>query len=135
MTYKLTLKNQGDYLAVQATGIRSAENISAMAKEILEECNNAHVDMVLVDVRELQGKISIFDSLMIIVQQFQRLRRPRILRKAVLVDLEERRERSGFFERAARNRSFNLRVFSDMDEARSWLHIGCSVNQKGNKSD
>lgn len=121
MTYRLKIKKEEHYVSAFATGIRNRENISSMAQEILDACKQHQVDKVLIDVREMNGRLSIFDSLAIISKDFSKLKQFRILNKAVIVDAESRRERFSFFEQVARRRGYNIRVFDDVDEAIEWI--------------
>ncbi len=92
-----------------------------MAGEIVEECRKQHFDRVLVDVRELEGHLSIFESFMIPVKLFPRLKERHVINKAAIVDAESNRERIKFFESVARARDFNVCAFGDPDKAREWI--------------
>jgi hypothetical protein len=110
-----------NFLSVRATGLRTSGNIASMAGEIVEECRKQNIDRVLVDVRELEGHLSIFESFMIPAKLFPRLKDRYVINKAVIVDTEKNRERIQFFESVARARDFNLRSFLDFDKARAWI--------------
>ncbi len=92
-----------------------------MANGIIDACEQHHNNMVLVDVRELKGRLNIFDSLSLITGEFPKLRQRGVLKRAVIADLKERRERYRFFEIAARYRGFNLTAFEEVDNAIEWL--------------
>lgn len=121
MTYRLELRKEKDVVYVRASGIRSRETVSSIAHEILDACDKHQVDRVLVNVQELTGRLSIFDSFMLVAEEFPKLKRRQILKKAALVDNRERRERFRFFELLAHNRGYNLRIFDDADEALEWI--------------
>jgi hypothetical protein len=121
VTYSLTTAKERNFLCVRATGRRTAENIASMAGEIVEECRKQNLDRVLVDVRELEGHLTIFESFMIPAKLFPRLKDRHVINKAVIVDSEKNKERLRFFESVARARDFDVRTFEDPDKAREWI--------------
>jgi hypothetical protein len=124
MTYELQIRIEEHYLYVCASGARTRSNVSSMAEAILDACSQNHVKRVLVDVRELTGRLSVFESYSIPVKVFPRLRKRGVLTKAVIVDSGERSDRSRFFESLARKLGFNIRIFEDVDRAIEWLCDG-----------
>ncbi len=122
MTYKLRTEQKHDFIHAEVSGERTRKNISLIAQEILEACREHQVERVLVDVRRLNGRLSVFDSLLIISREFPRIKRANIITKAVIVDDTARRERSHFFQSIARKSDYNIRMFEDVDEAERWLH-------------
>ena len=77
----------------------------------------------MVDVKEMTGQLKVFDVYDLGTGAFKGLRRPGRLKVSV-VDLEDNRDRFGFFETVVQNQGFNLRFFSDADEAVRWLLEG-----------
>jgi hypothetical protein len=121
MDYKLDIRKADAYLHVCATGRRTRQTVAAVAKEILIACVDHGADKVLVDVRGLEGQLSIFDTRSIPIDDFPEIRRAGVLTKAVIVDAEERKWRHRFFESVARRRGYNVRIFTDCDSAVMWL--------------
>ncbi len=121
MAYELEIRKEEGFLYVSAKGVRTPDTISSMATEILEACIKHGIDKVLVDVRKLGGRLSIFDSFSIVVKEFPRITKSGAITKAALVEAEERRERYRFFETVARNRKYNIRAFEEIDAAAKWL--------------
>ncbi len=121
MNYNLDIKNESDYVLATASGKRTRKNIAAIAQEIISACEQNHITRVLVDVRELDGHLNIFNSFMFIVTEFPKLRNRKVINKAVIVDLQKRGERLRFFERVARNRGYNIRLFTKFESAKSWI--------------
>lgn len=121
MAYNLeTIRNE-DHILARLTGERTRDTVSSAGRIILDSCREHQVEKVLVDVRKLEGRLSVFDSLMLIMEEFPRLQQARVLKKAAIVDSVKRLERISFFESIARRRGFNIRTFTSMDSARDWL--------------
>jgi hypothetical protein len=121
-TYELAFVKEGGHLCVRAKGVRTREAISYILAEILDGCIQHGAAKVLVDVRDLMGRLSIFDSFMIVANEFPNLQRRGVLEKAAIVDRKENGHRFRFFESLARKRGFNLRAFGDTEQATTWLY-------------
>lgn len=121
--YKVSVGRPSDYLHVRAEGIRTRLSVAALTGEVFEAATSDKRARVLVDVRALKGRLSVFDSLYIIREEFPKIRWQGIQRAAI-VDLEIQSMRRWFFETAAQNRGFNLRVFAKENKAREWLLQG-----------
>lgn len=121
MDYELEIRKAEAYLHVCVTGKRTRQTVAAAAKEILTACMDHEVDKVLVDVRELEGRLSIFDARSIPVDDFPDIRRAGVIKKAVILDSEKRLWRHSFFEMVARRRGYNIRIFRDSNSAIMWL--------------
>jgi len=122
MTYKLETKKEDLYLSVIASGARTSANIKAMADEVIIACTEHKVDKVLIDVRNLNGRLSIFDSYTLISSVLPQLKNKNVIKKAVIVDDENRKERTLFFNKVAKNINLNIRIFGKFDKASEWLN-------------
>ena len=120
-TYSLTIAVSKDHVRFLAKGNRTRDTITSIAMEILDTCVQRGFDTVLIDVRGLRGRLKVFDSLMIVKNEFPRLKRLGILKKAAIVDRQENRFRLHFFESIARSRGYNLGTFVDTEQAYLWL--------------
>ena len=125
MSYELSFKHQPDYLYVQVTGVRTIENIIAMAKDFLAVLDKNGYRKVLLDVRGMTGGLDPLNAYKLGKKDVQELKRPSQL-KVSIFDLEENRERFEFMENVAVNAGLNLRIFSDVDKAMEWLDVGKS---------
>jgi hypothetical protein len=123
MEYQLHLEKRNEYLYARPVGIRTRESVSVMATEILEACVEDRYARVMVDVRELKGRLGTLDSFTIVTEEFPKLL-GKGLRRAAIVDRQISRTRGWFFETVARNRGFNLRMFTDLNAAHEWLAAG-----------
>ena len=131
MSYELNIRKKPDFLHVRVTGVRTRAAVVAMAKDILGACVQHQPPKVLVDVRELKGRGGTLDAYEVPSVEFPKLKRPGLLKKAVIVDVEEFKDSFRFFETVARNRGFNLRIFGDMHRAIEWLREGEGLTSKG----
>ena len=121
MPYDLSIRKTRDVLQVHVTGKRTLETVSAMAREILEACLREGKPKVLVDVRELAGRLPEEDAYTMAAWRFPELGRRRVLSAAAIVDMAEYEDQFRYFENVARNRGFNLHIFGDVDSAMKWL--------------
>lgn len=121
MAYELEITREEGHILAQVSGVRTRETVSSAAGGILESCRQHQVEKALIDVRRLNGRFSVFDSLMLIVEEFPKLKKEQVIKKAAIVDAKARWERLNFFEGIARRRGFNIRVFTNLDNARKWL--------------
>ncbi len=118
--YALAIEVGDDYLSVRASGVRTGATVAAVAMEIFDAAVDHRVSKVLIDVRELEGRLGILDSYVVVTEVFQKLR-GKAIRKAAIVDRQTSSVRGWFLETVARNRGFNFRVLADEEEALEWL--------------
>ena len=121
MSFELDITNEQDYLIVQAKGDRSRKDVTALTQKVLDLCAEHQKERVLVDVSGLAGRLKIFESFQIVVDEFPALRKLGILKRIAIMDRDENLQRINFFETVARNRGFNVRAFATRDEATAWL--------------
>lgn len=121
MSYKLSFQKEAGYLRVNVIGERTRESVTAIAWDVLRACTEEGNSRVLVDVRQMTGRLNRVDAYDVTVLEFPKIQSAGILKMTAIVDLEEYRDRFRFFETVAINRGFNLRIFGDPDEAVIWL--------------
>ena len=114
------MEPRGSHLFARAEGTRTRACVSAMALQIFDAALANAKPKVLVDVRRLEGRLRILDNYLLVTELFEKLR-GKGLRKAAIVDRRDPSIRDWFLETVARNRGFNLRIFSDPREALDWL--------------
>jgi hypothetical protein len=107
---------------VRASGVRTRSTVTAMTMEIFDIALDNRLSKVLVDVRELKGRLGILDSYLLVTEVFDKLR-GKGMRKAAIVDEQVSSFREWFLETVARNRGFNFRVFTDQEDALKWLEL------------
>ena len=121
MPYDMTWKREQDILKVKATGIRDMASVSAVAQEIMKISKHHRASRILVDVRKLSGRLSMFEAVHLITRVFPEIKKYKIFKKAAIVDGRGYRTQYEFFETFARNRGYNLMLFDDEMKASGWL--------------
>lgn len=118
--YTLTFENRENHLFVLSNGLRTRGTVTAMAMEIFDAALANNLSKVLIDARELDGRLGVLDSYLLVTEVFQNIRGKGI-RKAAIVDEQINTLREWFLETVARNRGFNIRIFNDKEKALDWL--------------
>jgi hypothetical protein len=118
--YEVTIQVEGGYLAARAEGERSLDAVTSLAVRIAQAAGDAQVGKVLVDVRDLKGRLRVLDSFLVVNSVFDSLR-GKGLHQAAIVDHGMPPIRGWTFEIIARNRGFNLRIFTSRETAVEWL--------------
>lgn len=121
MSYKLTIKKKKDILWITATGKRTLETVLAITKESVTACVKNKTTKFIIDVCGLEGRLRTLDAYDVPDQHFPKIRDLNVISQCAIIDLKEFEESYRFFENVAVNRGFNLRIFSDPDEAIAWL--------------
>jgi len=121
LSFKLKMQKQKDVLYVKVEGDRNFKTLVTIAERIIEACRENNTCRALIDVRAMEGGLSTWETFRLVTSCFSRLRNWHVLRKAAIVDREEKRPRYTFLETVADNRGYNLRVFEDTAEADNWL--------------
>lgn len=123
MSYELNMKYETDFLYAQATGIRTPQTVIAIARDLVAACDEHGYDRALVDVQGMNGTLATTDAYSLGTKYLKEFRRPGRLKVSIL-DAESNQYRFRFLETVARNQGFNLRIFSNIDEAMGWLREG-----------
>lgn len=117
----LEYEEKGGILHVCAIGKRTREAIIRFVPDIYAACAEKKLSKVLLDIRGLEGRLPIREDYDIPSRFFPTVRNLNVINRAALVDLKEFERDDAFFETVAVNRGFNLRIFSNSDEALQWL--------------
>ena len=121
VSYNIEMELREHCLFATACGERTGENVSAITKEILDECVRNNIVDVFLDLRQLTGRLTITDSISVITNEFPRIGLFKKLERVAVLESRERHERSRFFERVAHARGYNIRMFDDQREAADWI--------------
>jgi len=121
VSYSIEMELRGSCLFAAACGERTGENVSAIAREILDKCVRNNIVDVFLDLRQLTGRLNISDSISVITKEFPEMDLFGKLERVAVLETSERHERSRFFERAAHARGYNIRMFDDQKEAADWI--------------
>ncbi len=118
MPFKITLKlMRNGILKITISGRNTRQDADTITSNVIAELLKTRPSAVLFDVRKLKDRLDIADG-------FFRVRKlPPQLRKikAALVDLEENKEYAEFFALTAGNAGYQIRFFTDLGQARTWL--------------
>jgi len=120
MSYELKIDIKEDVLWVTAIGTRSLKTVLAMSNNILAACRKHKITRVLVDVRELEGKLPRMETYDLPDKHFPKMQFRGVVTTIAVVNREE--FNTGFFENVAVNRGFNIHTFSDPEEALKWVN-------------
>ena len=119
--YDISFTRNDDVLCVDTQGKRTLETVLSITRDTVEACKEYKTKKALVDIRNLEGLLSISDDFQVPAEYFKDLYAPDILSKAAIIDLEEHAEHYKFFENVAVNRGYNIRFFNDITIALEWL--------------
>jgi len=120
MSYQITTSKREGYLLAELSGERTPSVVSAAAQELMDVCLKHGHEKLLVDVRQLRGRLGMLDVHQLVTGDFRRYR-GRGLRKLAIVDWRESGGRHWFLDLLARNRGYNVRMFADPEAAAAWL--------------
>jgi hypothetical protein len=121
MSYSIKSKNENDCLILTVSGDRTPENIIKIVQDFIQITIKQNRSKVLIDVRELIGRLTIYQSYNLIVNLIKRFRGQSPVNKLAILDQEVNRSRYRFFETVARNRGINLKAFFQFSKAMEWL--------------
>jgi hypothetical protein len=119
LTYELEI-NKHNFLVVKVKGKRSVDSIKDVTKQIVDKCEDAKISKVLVDVREFKDRIKFSDIFDLTSKELPMIINSKI-NKVAIVDLEGFDFNKNFFENVARNRSHNVKIFTNYNDAVQWL--------------
>ena len=120
MSYQITMKKKGDILHALIKDTRTRQTVLAAAEEILQACTEKKCPKLLVDVREMEGRLSIIDAYQLAATDFTQFRGKGIKQMAI-VDWPMSGGRRWFLETVMQNRGYHIQMFEDADEAMGWL--------------
>ena len=121
MSYKVDIRCEPDYLYVQASGIRSSENLISMIRDYIKANEEYGYEKLLLDIQCMNGQLSTFESYHLCRELPEKIEKFRPNRKTSVVDSEENRDQSHFMETVLVNMGFNFRFFTNTVEAERWL--------------
>ena len=117
MTLSCTYSDQGTYVLISVEGTRSKVEGMRLQQEITQYCQQYGVERMLVDARQVQGKLNIVEWYDL--WSFRNpLFRVGLKRFAVVYQSDVDRQ---FVENMALGGGFPLRTFVDLTQAEQWL--------------
>lgn len=117
MEYQITSSIVDARLELTLSGHSTVGNAETIAREVIEKIKEAGQGDVLIDVRNIRGRLGFVKTYYLI----RALPETDQSEKTAVVDLEENRPSFEFHELTAANAGYHIRFFTDMEEARQWL--------------
>ena len=119
MTYRLSLHSHPKYLHASVTGTHTPENVARFLREVHEACMAQGLGCVLVEVNFTGPSLATGSIYDVVSRQAPQAK---VLRRVAYVDATPRQhEKKKFAETVALNRGVNVRLFTEVAEARRWL--------------
>jgi len=114
----LRITQKEAYVHFDYTGEFSELTGKQCVDAMVEACSQLQLSKALLDCRNMTGEIQILESFM--VAKYGGKMRD-FLSKTALVGREDQMLPDNFVENVAANRGINLKIFTDLEEAISWL--------------
>lgn len=117
MDYRIEQTQTDEILRIRLFGVSNESNANSIAQDILAIVDNNDATRLLVDVRNLKGRLSPTDT----YWHVQKYPRYTAHVRVAVVDVEQNRAFDALHETMSNNRGFNMRYFYDPTEAEQWL--------------
>lgn len=124
MPWKIQLIDNPPAVAVEASGPMKLALVKELAAEALGEAASHELHKFLVDDREMVPDLSTLElhQLPDILERMGLGKRDRVA--VVYCERSPKAEDFRFFENTAINRGFDIRLFTDLNQATDWLRSG-----------
>jgi hypothetical protein len=122
--YQTAVSWNNDTLVLTLSGLSSKQNADEIAQTVARICLETKPAKLLVDCRNLKGRLGIFDTYRLFKDY--PLNGKSIVPRIAVVDLPENREQLSFYETEARNRGLDLLNFATEAEAVAWLNASAA---------
>ncbi|ACD90596.1 MAG: hypothetical protein HGA57_06270 [Chlorobium limicola] len=119
MSIQYTTRTDGNILFVRASGFdENLEDVEKYAQGVIDATLQHGTTLVLCDETALDYRLGTVDTYA--VGKFLASRVPRVFKIAIVCNPTFNAD-ARFYENVVVNRGLNLRMFSDIEKARSWL--------------
>ena len=119
MGYVIETAIEKDYIKLVASGEQTLESNKELVFQVIEACTENNIRKVLVDISGTLGQPGTFSDFKL--ANIAAKEAFGLIQRVALVNRQENREFTSFFETAIRNRGINLLAFLDEQEAIKWL--------------
>ena len=123
-TYNISTSSYRNILYVTIQGYSDRNNADDIARDVIRIVLQHQPAGILVDVRELEGRLSTAETFFHVRNYPTDI--PRY--KTAIIDHEKNRAYGDFFELAAANLGHNIRCFYDREAAMKWLGAAQEVH-------
>lgn len=121
MPYQIRYVEKYDLVETLYMGSMSIDEVQTAAMDTLRTAQAHQTLRLLGDCLQLEGGASLFD-IYELASLFEAVPQARFFKEAIILPtLPKPLEEMQFYETTTRNRGFNVRVFTDRDEAIAWL--------------
>ena len=107
-------------IRVAYAGVVTAKELQLALRDVVRLCQETGRLKVLADCTQMTGGHDLFD-LMELIAKFEARCVPHTFNEALLMHGQLNRREIEFYETAALNRGFNVRIFEDEAAALAWL--------------
>jgi hypothetical protein len=121
MDFQVRVEARDGYVEATLTGVRTPATLMAAAEQVTGFCNELKIFKILIDVRQMRGKLDTLETFEIAGHRMPQRPGTRLITKSAILDLPPNMDRIRFFETVAVNRGLNVRVFDDEAAAVEWL--------------
>jgi hypothetical protein len=120
--YSLSIEIRTSYLIARVRGIRNLNTVLEITKEILNNILVNNLPRVMVDIRELKGRLRIRDYFNLLTRGYHVIWSNEVS-KVAIVDGPKMVSCEWLIETVARKSGINLKIFKTQLEAFQWLAI------------
>ena len=120
--YKIEFTDDPAFLRCTVKGRQDEETDVQIDEAIAQEANLSAADALLIDIRQLHGRLGLTQNAEAAGTFHQRF--PPAVVKVAVLDLPEFKEQSRIFETNTRSDRLAVRFFEDQGDAESWLRGG-----------
>lgn len=120
MSYEVFVLKPKDFIKTKATGNLDIEKSREILKEIIETSKNLKDYMICIDIRETIPTLTISDiyELVKTASVYKDVFKDKV---AILVRQDYDYDKAYFLELCAQNRSLDVKIFTEYEEAVTWL--------------
>jgi len=118
MSIQLQIEETPDYLEARFYGACAMEEIERQFESLAEKCQCTNAHKLLIDFTRLPVELSLVDAYLL-GEKALAFRRHRC--KVAAVGKPEHYDSHRFLELVSQNRRVNLRTFTNVEDAKTWL--------------
>jgi hypothetical protein len=119
LSYKLTIRQEPEFLHVIVTGVNSKQNVMRYLEEVQHECMTRGCARVLIEEHLKGPRLDTLSVFQIAARGSNSIEHP--FEAIAYVDANAQGDLMEFAETVAVNRELPVAVFGSVDDARNWL--------------
>lgn len=123
MPWSLKVNENPLFIDAQYSGVITSIDLEQSVKAGLKTANEANTLTFIVDLRNITTAHSLMDLLKVI-SQLPVSQKGHHFKEAIIVEnIEHLNADIRFYETACQNRGFNVKIFTEHDEALKWINL------------